>query len=53
MELQQVLLGGPNWCCWEPQLVLLGVLVLLSFLLYSSSFLAKKWYMSLFLYKEL
>jgi hypothetical protein len=32
-----------------PQLALLGVLVLL----FSSSVLAKKWYMSLFLYKEL
>jgi hypothetical protein len=54
---------GPNKCYWGSQLVLLGVpidtsrasniLVLLYFLLFSSSLLAKKWYMSLFLYKEL
>jgi hypothetical protein len=53
---------GPNKCCWRSQLVLLraptdtsrapNILVLISFLLFSSSFLAKKWYMSLFYIKN-
>jgi hypothetical protein len=41
--------GGPSWHSWGYFLLSF----LLFFLLFSSSFLAKKWYMSLFLYKEL